>query len=449
LHGKAVCHVVNQEGLTKENITMHALRTAAFLPLLLFSRTALHAGGLEDYVRQPDGSFKWTALHEENMQGLAVARLEMVSQTWRGGRWTHDLYVGCPSTVRNPSVAFLEITGGAGAGTLQAAKALAERSGALVAVLSNVPNQPLFGGKREDQIIAYTFDQYLKTGDETWPLLLPMVKSAVRAMDAVQSWALSARQQKVEKFVVSGASKRGWTTWLTAAVDPRVCGIAPMVFDMLNMKAQTDAAQKAYGRQSEQIHDYTDLGIVGKIDTPEMVKLRAVVDPYAYRARFTMPKLLLFGTNDRYWTVDALRHYWPDLPEPKLVYQAPNTGHGAGGAPEAIQTLAAFFQMIADRQELPRMEWQMAGGAKPFVVVKADRPAKQAVLWCASSPTRDFRDAKWTSRVLPLGTGAAQVSADVEKPANGYSAFMVELTFTAAAGPDYRLSTQVQVTPDN
>src|SRR5882724_8835661 len=97
--------------------------------------------------------------------------------------------------------------------------------------------------------------QYMKTGDDTWPALLPMVKSAVRAMDSVQAYAKHEHQQKIEKFVVAGASKRGWTTWLTGAVDPRVTAIAPMVIDMLNMKVQTQWAQKVYGKQSDQIRD--------------------------------------------------------------------------------------------------------------------------------------------------------------------------------------------------
>ena len=73
-----------------------------------------------------------------------------------------------------------------------------------------------------------------------------------------------------------------------------------------------------------------------------------------------MPKLLLLGTNDPYWVVDSLRHYWSDLPEPKLVFQTPNAGHDLG--PDAWQTLAAWFQMIADHQPLPKVEWELRDG---------------------------------------------------------------------------------------
>jgi hypothetical protein len=99
-----------------------------------------------------------------------------------------------------------------------------------------------------------------------------------------------------------------------------------MVIDMLNMKKQIEWAELCYGRQSEEISDYTDLNLHLKLDEPRIVELRGAVDPYSYRTRYTLPKLLLLGTNDPYWTVDSLRHYWDDLPEPKLVFQTPNAG---------------------------------------------------------------------------------------------------------------------------
>jgi PhoPQ-activated pathogenicity-related protein len=159
-------------------------------------------------------------------------------------------------------------------------------------------------------------------------------------MDAVQTWAQEHHLQKIERFVVAGASKRGWTTWLTGAVDARVAAVAPIVFDALNMNAQTDWAQKVYGRQSQKTSDYTKLNLVQQMDSPPMQKLCSWVDPYSYRARYRVPKLVLLGTNDPYWTVDSLRHYWDELPEPKLVFQTPNGGHAFGK--KVSETLAPF-----------------------------------------------------------------------------------------------------------
>src|SRR5690348_15601678 len=107
-----------------------------------------------------------------------------------------------------------------------------------------------------------------------------MVKSAVRGMDTEEAFALKQFGVKIERFVVSGASKRGWTTWLTAAVDPRVKGIAPMVIDTLNMKAQTQWAEQMYGRQSEEIKDYVELHLTERLDDQATTQLRSWIDPY-------------------------------------------------------------------------------------------------------------------------------------------------------------------------
>jgi PhoPQ-activated pathogenicity-related protein len=194
------------------------------------------ADALEAYVQAPDASYNWKRTEQKKFNGGTVTHLELVSQTWRGQFWSHHLQVVRPQTIRNADIAFLYITGdGEGTRELEILKTLAERAGAIAAVVTKVPNQPLYNGRKEDALIAYTFDQFLKSNDQTWPLLFPMAKSAVRAMDTVQALADKEFNQKIERFVIGGASKRGWTTWLTAAVDSRVTAMAPMVIDTLNI----------------------------------------------------------------------------------------------------------------------------------------------------------------------------------------------------------------------
>lgn len=412
------------------------------------------ANALETYVRKPDASFAWKQTEQKKIRDATITHLEFISQTWRGHVWSHHLLVLRPAIVRQPDIAMLFITGDSynAPEELETERfhEVAQRAGAVVAILNKVPNQPLYDGRTEDALIAFTFDQYLKTGDRTWPLLFPMVKSAVRAMDTLQSFAWQEFDERIARFVVSGESKRGWTSWLTGAMDPRVVAIAPMVIDMLNMKAQLDWTEKMYGRQSDQISDYTDLDLHQKLDDPPMQTLRAWVDPYSYRRSYTMPKLLLLGTNDPYWVVDSLRHYWSDLPESKLVFQTPNAGHDLGGGDDAWQTLAAWFQMIADRQALPKVEWQLRDGTDGAagLTLRVDQPATKVRLWTAHSADRDFRDEKWTSRELDMQPGSSQATAVVPKPAAGFTAFLAEVELTAPTGHSYKLSTQVQVTPD-
>jgi PhoPQ-activated pathogenicity-related protein len=411
---------------------------------------AAPSNALADYVARPDDSFAWKEVGQKQADDITIQRLEYTSQTWRSHPWRHQMLVVRPRDVRNPDIAFFLVTGDNNldkqVGLL---RTLALRAGAVAAVINKVPNQPLYGGRKEDALVAYTFEQYVNSGDATWPLLFPMVKSAIRGMDALQAVAQKEFGQRLERFVVSGASKRGWTTWLTAAADPRVAAIAPMVIDTLNMKVQTQWAAQMYGRQSEKIKDYTQRHLTERQDDPRVVELRGWVDPYSYRTGYTLPKLLLLGTNDRYWVVDSLRNYWDGLPGPKLVFQTPNAGHDLAGGREARPTLAAFFQMVADRQPLPQMSWEFKTNSAGSVSleVAVNPPAKTFRLWTANSADRDFRGDRWSSVSLPCNPGS-HVLAKVNTPEKGFRAFMVEAEVTAATGETYKLSTEARVTPD-
>src|SRR5687768_15502070 len=261
-----------------------------FVPLTLLAGTLpaatppsdRNSNVLADYIARPDPDFGWVERSSGRIGRTNYVELSLVSQEWRGITWKHQLYVIKPSTL-NPATkhAMLVIAGRSWkdeydlpSTKIPLSKSaplyaeLAEQLGTPIAVLLQVPFQPLFDNLSEDWLIAYTFEQYLKSGESDWPLLLPMVKSSVRAMDAVQGYTKKKWGLNIETFTVTGASKRGWTTWLTGAVDKRATAIVPMVIDVLNMAPHMKHARATWGEYSEQVEPYTKRGLLDKLDTP-------------------------------------------------------------------------------------------------------------------------------------------------------------------------------------
>jgi PhoPQ-activated pathogenicity-related protein len=409
-------------------------------------------GDLAKYLARPEPDFSWKLNKKRETDAGTVYDLALVSQTWHDITWKHALVVVLPKKVAPKATLFLWNQGGKpGPGTYLMAFDLAIRMQAPVAFLFGIPNQPLLGGKTEDALIAETFVRYLQTKDDTWPLLFPMVKSLVKAMDALQDFAKSEWKAEVKSFVVAGASKRGWTTWLTGASDPRVKAIAPLVIDTLNMQKQLPHQLKSYGRYSEMIHDYVVRDLVPPPMTPEGKKLWAMVDPWAYRDRLKMPKLILNGTNDPYWTQDALNLYWGDLPGDKWVEYVPNAGHnlaqkaagGQGDTTRALSTLAAFGRTYINSEPLPKLTWKHAeAGGKFRLSVTSDRAPKSVRLWHADAPTRDFRKAEWTDEPVKAEKGTAV--GETTAPAKGYRVFYVECEYEVDELTFY-LSTQIRI----
>ena len=221
-------------------------------------------------------------------------------------------------------------------------------------MLRHVPFQPLFDGLTEDRAIALTFDRYLETGDNEWPLLLPMVKTVVRAMDTIQTFAAQEWGVQIGSFTVAGASKRGWTTWLTGAVDARATALAPIVIDVVNMGAQMKHASDTWGAPSPEIAPYTERHLPERLASPGGQSLLDIVDPYSYRHSLLQPKLIINGTNDKYWPLDALNLYWSELQGEKYILYVPNQGHDIKDYDRVIGSLVAFIDMWPTAHRCPR-----------------------------------------------------------------------------------------------
>jgi len=404
---------------------------------------------LVEYVKKADDAFSWKLKAKNEVNGVLAYEIALVSQKWHDVVWDNQLVVYLPNDVKPGKTMVLLNTGGRNVGWELIGLELARKSQAPVAVLFDVPKQPLFGGKKEDALIAETFVRCLETKDESWPLLFPMVKSVVKAMDALQAFSKEEWKEPVKDFIVGGGSKRGWTSWLTAATgDPRVKAITPMVIDTLNMVEQMKHQKEVFGKPSLMVHDYVERGLIPLPDTDEARKLWRMVDPYSYRDKLTLPKLLLLGNNDPYWTTDALNLYWDGLKGGKWVTYVPNAGHNLrqDNKPDATRTLgalAAFTRhMIADNP-MPKLSWKHddAGGKLRLTVEASPRP-KAARLWVATAPTRDFREARWEECKATLGKDS--VVGEVEPPKEGCLAFYGDLEYEMG-GLKYNLCTQIRI----
>ncbi|HKD37093.1 MAG TPA: PhoPQ-activated protein PqaA family protein [Pirellulales bacterium] len=420
-------------------------------------------GPLKAFVAKEDKSYHWTKRREAKLGKGTVVELTLTSQTWKNIVWKHQLFIYRPSETKHAAEGLLMITGGAwrpdlekplaegapldfeerGISQVKRLTDLAEHLQAPVAVLMQVPEQPIFNGLVEDQIISFTFAQYFITNDAEWPLLLPMAKSAVRAMDAVQEFCRKDWSLDVKHFVVTGASKRGWTTWLTAAVDPRVNALAPMVIDTLNFAPQSKHQLETYGTFSEQLKDYSSKGLYAFLGTARGKQLVSIVDPYSYRGTLTQPKFILLGTNDRYWTLDALNLYWDDLQGEKYVCYTPNSGHGLNDPARIAGALNALHFKCSEGAALPKLSFAYRDEKdKTTLRIDSDVKPREVRVWTAASKTRDFRESKWKSQ--PAAGDGAAYSFDVPQPASGFAALFGEAVYDHDGMPLF-LSTKIKI----
>lgn len=417
------------------------------------SKTALRA-----YVTNSDSSYTWELRDSILLDHVVAYQLKLTSQTWRKTSWMHELTIFIPNNLTHKE-ALLFVTGGSIQDDsvrfvqkdiyVDYLSDIAFKNQAVTAVLRQVPRQPLFDNLDEDALISYTFHQFQNDKDYTWPLLLPMTKSAVRAMDAVQQFVSSHTDGKVNGFVVSGASKRGWTTWLTAASgDKRVKAIAPMVIDILNMSVSVSYQQEMFGGYSIQIQDYVNLGLTETAKRQDGKELLDMVDPYSYRKQLKMPKMLILATNDEYWTADAVKNYIGEIPGKNFLSYVPNRGHSMGDKSLAFNTLNAFFAHTIQGKKYPRCDYELkeSEGKIKLEIRATASLLEDVVVWEGESDSKDFRKSVFHEKSLGI-SGKKKFEVTLDYPSEGtFKAFHVALKYKSPTGGSYYQSTRVFVT---
>jgi PhoPQ-activated pathogenicity-related protein len=447
-----------------------SLRRCPPVFFIVFSATSLlHAGetALDRYVAKPDNTYSWKVVRKIQEGDATQYIVDLKSQTWRTTKdvdrpvWQHWLTIIKPDKPIS-TIPYLFITGGsnldAPPGKLDPLMAMtAKATHGIICELKMVPNQPLVFHndghlRKEDDFIAYTWGQFLKGGDDEWPARLPMVKSAVRAMDCIQELLASDEggNLKVEKFVVAGGSKRGWTTWCTAAVDKRVAAIVPSSIDCLNNALSMRHHVAVYGFYTLAVGDYYRQHIMQQTANPRMKLLHDIEDPYSYRDRLTMPKYIVNASGDQYFCPDSSQFYFDVLPGEKYLRYVPNVAHNLKGS-DARESVAAFYYTVITGARRPKYSWTFEKDGS--IRVKAtDMTPKAVTLWQANNPkARDFRLMSIGKAYKPQALKAERDGtyvARIEKPEHGWTASFVELTYDVGAPFPFQVSTAVRITPD-
>jgi PhoPQ-activated pathogenicity-related protein len=423
---------------------------------------------LDRYVAAPDTNYTYRLLSTITGPGAQTTYvLEMTSQSWLEINevdrtlWKHWVIIVKPTGATNAH-SLLTISGGSNPGTQPTGadstlRQIALDTQTVVAELKMIPNEPLtFAGeafsRTEDSLIAYCWDKFLRTGDERWPTRLPMTKAAVRAMDTVTSFcATNGGGLTVNKYVVMGASKRGWATWTTAVVDRRVVAIVPAVIDVLNVEDSMLHHYSAYGFWAPAVQDYVNMGIMDWLGTnsPQLRALMEIEDPYEYRERLTMPKFGINSSGDQFFLPDSAQFYFDELSGVKYLRYIPNTDHSLNL--DAYLTLKGCYQSVIFNTPLPQFSWTLAS-SNQVRVVAADPPSEVRLWQATNSAARDFRlvtiGPVWTSTVLSDQGGGVYVG-NPSVPALGWKAFFVELTYNQTPPlAQLKFTTQVYVVPD-
>jgi len=419
---------------------------------------------LKDFVTNNDPSFTYEIVNTIKGEKWTTKVVKMVSQNWLTQdevnlpEWWHWLTIVIPDN-REETEALMVVSGGSHKNEVpnEANKALigaAIGTNSVVASISNIPFQPLSykndhqDDRYEDDIIAYGWRNFLEGGakseDAYWLAHLPMTKAVMRGMDVVQEIAA------VDSFVVTGGSKRGWTTWTTGISDSRVKAIIPIVIDVLNVVPSFNHHWKCYGDWSPAIDSYKNEGIMDWMGSKEFDQMLDIMEPYSFVKELTLPKFLINATGDEFFVTDSWQFYWNDLVGPKYLQYIPNTNHGLNGSYN-LGSLIAFYDSIIKDKSIPQFDWKITDNT-----ILIDIPNQgieyEIRKWTAmNKETRDFRVAiigrSWESESISISNNG-HYSIKIDSPETGYKAGLVEIIFKTDPNYPMTFTSGTVVTPN-
>ena len=413
----------------------------------IFLSTEEEYTSMSDYIESTKNEFSYDiqeVIYEENWTGYHI---KMISGEWLDSKkvdqveWWHYVDIIIPKQTTS-STGIMFIDGGEKSEDYFRLDAQSIRNAikteAVIVNISNIPFQPLNflsseqDSFEEDDLIAFAWNKFLKQGakqkDVEWLPRFPMTRAIVRAMDLAQEIILQ-NDIVVKDFVVSGASKRGWTAWTTAAVDSRVKAVVPMVIDMLNLVPSFENHYRSYGEFSPAVQEYVNYNIQDWLGTEEFKVLMSYIEPFSFIDKFTMPKYIINAGSDEFFSTDSWRFYYDKLPGEKIIRYVPNKNHSLDGR-YLTEDLVSYFYRVINDIEIPSLSWNLSDN-KLIAELDYDGDYDVSVWTAKNDDGRDFR--LWEEGELWEETSIGKLAnnkyeLNVSSNLKGYKATMIEFT---------------------
>ncbi|KAJ9467326.1 Autocrine proliferation repressor protein A [Diplonema papillatum] len=426
--------------------------------LLLLASVAL-ATPLDDYINKADPVYQWhdTGIrYRTKLLGTGYV-LNVTSQQWldetkaagpSGALWTHQIVVVVPRAHTKKDKGVLWVTGscnndappGNTAQDVLLVDAISATTGSIAAALFQVPNCPIVysadpthASRREDAMIAFAWSQFLlNTSQPEWLPRLPMAKAGFKAMQAVAEFAKEENFGVIDSWFVSGASKRGWTTWDIGYAQcnydgcPNVVGIGPVVPIAPAIHHDMHHMFKAYGGWTWAFHDYYKLNLTMMVDTPQFAALLSIVDPFAnpesLQRLARLPKHVIVASNDEFMMMEWTNYWWPSMPGEKYLTIVSDAEHSLGtNLPEAMESLFNTINSVfMGSTKRPQMESiiDFDTGVITLTIPSTGPQPTKVVMQHADTVSTINRDFRWT-RVANNVTGECELPEISMKPSTG------------------------------
>eukprot|EP01132_Coremiostelium_polycephalum_P005438 gene5438-6782_t len=430
---------------------------------------------LEEFVAKPDEGPSYYIYKTVQNPKYTGYILNFTSINWltanetSNPRWWHFLTICVPNLVLS-DYAFLDVNAGDYSYQIPDqlgwfVDKLCTSTNSVAAQILQIPNQPLIFdhdnvSRIEDSILAYTWRKYLDENASTeWIGQFALTKAVVRAMDVIQEFVKSKYLlYRVNNFVVSGGSKRGWTSWLVASVDPRVKAVIPKVMPILSFKENTIAHYRSYGGWSFAYGDYYGQGLMKHVNDGGWDKLAKQIDPLQFMEKLSsVKKYVVTAVGDQFFIPDSANFFWHKLLGVKNLRIHPNADHSLNQRVLELYTeIITYYTMVINNHKFPQIEWSIvpdpSTNTTTITVNTKDgcsfqKPSK-VVVYQADTISTVKRDWRWSTcptaecqqNITWVETPVKEFSKDlykftVEAPTNGgWRGAFLEFTYPSIYG---------------